>query len=191
MSLAGKLRGTGGLYWRLRMARNAWMRFRYRVPGAHPTAFLAPGSALSRDLVAGEHAFVGPECRFCPKVVIGRCVLVAARVIVVGKDHNFDDPRTPVIFSGRPELAETVIEDDAWIGAQCILMAGVRIGAGAIVASGSVVTKDVPPREIWGGVPAKLIRRRFADPQADALHEEMVRGPMKRGTTAGDWPSNP
>ena len=167
------------------------MRLRYRTPLAHPTAFLAPGSTLSRDLVAGEHSFVGPECRLCPKVRIGRCVLLAARVMVVGKDHNFDDPLVPIVFSGRPELAETVIEDDAWISAQCILMAGVRIGAGAIVASGSVVTKDVPPREIWGGVPARLIRRRFPDAAQDALHEKLVAGPLERGATAGDWPTAP
>lgn len=165
------------------------MRLRYRTPSVHATAFLAPGSALARDLVAGEHSFVGPESRLCPKVKIGRCVLLAARVMVVGKDHNFDDPKIPIVFSGRPELGETVIEDDAWIGAQCILMAGVRIGAGAIVASGSVVTKDVPPREIWGGIPAKLIRRRFPDAEQDAAHADMVNGPMERGATAGDWPT--
>ncbi|MDQ7799461.1 MAG: DapH/DapD/GlmU-related protein [Candidatus Edwardsbacteria bacterium] len=55
---------------------------------------------------------------------------------------------------------QTVIEDDVWIGAQAIILPGVRIGRGAIVAAGAVVTKDVEPYAIVGGNPARLIKRR-------------------------------
>lgn len=57
---------------------------------------------------------------------------------------------------------DIVVEDDVWIGQNATVMSGVRIGQGAVVASGAVVTKDVPPYAIVGGVPAKVLRYRFA-----------------------------
>lgn len=56
------------------------------------------------------------------------------------------------------------VGDDVWIGFGSIVMSGVSIGKGAIIAAGSVVTKDIPPYEIWGGAPAKHIKYRFAEP---------------------------
>ena len=53
-----------------------------------------------------------------------------------------------------------VIGNDVWIGANCVITAGVRIGTGAVIAAGAVVTKDVEPNSIVGGVPAKIIRYR-------------------------------
>jgi acetyltransferase-like isoleucine patch superfamily enzyme len=64
---------------------------------------------------------------------------------------------------------DVVIEHDAWIGADCTILSGVTIGCGAIVASGSVVTTDVPPYAIVGGVNAKLIRYRFSRTAIEAL----------------------
>ena len=86
----------------------------------------------------------------------------------------------PLCFSGRAGLHETqtVIEDDAWIGHGAILMSGVRIGRGAIVAAGSVVTKDVPRYAIVGGVPAKVIRYRFNEEQQrehDRVLDELIK----------------
>ena len=68
-------------------------------------------------------------------------------------------------FANTPfnEYAETIIGNDVWIGAKCLIKSGVTIGDGAIVGMGSVVTKDIPPYEIWGGNPAKCIRKRFDD----------------------------
>ncbi|EFR44685.1 CatB-related O-acetyltransferase [Streptococcus pseudoporcinus] len=58
---------------------------------------------------------------------------------------------------------DIIIEDDVWIGTNAIILSGVTIGKGAVIAAGSVVTKDVPPYTIYGGVPAKLIKKRFSD----------------------------
>ena len=61
----------------------------------------------------------------------------------------------------KPEIRPIVIEDDVWIGANVTVVGGVRVGRGAVVAAGAVVTKDVEQYAIVGGVPAKLIRYRF------------------------------
>lgn len=63
-----------------------------------------------------------------------------------------------------------VIEDEAWIGTDAIIMSGVTIGKGAMIAAGSVVTKDVPPYAIVGGVPARLIRYKFPEEIIKILH---------------------
>ncbi|HEG44170.1 MAG TPA: hypothetical protein ENH94_09000, partial [Phycisphaerales bacterium] len=90
-----------------------------------------------------------------------------ANVAIVGGDHRFDIVGIPSRFTGRDGMKEmvTTIEDDVWIGFGSIILAGVKIGRGAIIAAGSVVTKDVPEYAIMGGVPAKLIRDRFTEEQ--------------------------
>ena len=80
------------------------------------------------------------------------------------------------MFSGRDVLKPTYIGDDVWIGKHSVIMTGVKIGNGAIVAAGSVVTKDVEPYTIVGGVPAKFIKMRFTDEEIK-LHEAMLRLP--------------
>jgi acetyltransferase-like isoleucine patch superfamily enzyme len=55
---------------------------------------------------------------------------------------------------------EIIVEDDVWIGTSCIVIKGVTIGKGSIVAAGSLVNKSIPPFQIWGGVPAKFIKNR-------------------------------
>lgn len=64
---------------------------------------------------------------------------------------------------------DTVIGNDVWIGYEAVIMSGVTVGDGAIIGTRAVVTKDVPPYTIVGGVPAKLIRRRFDDATVDKL----------------------
>jgi acetyltransferase-like isoleucine patch superfamily enzyme len=87
----------------------------------------------------------------------------------------------PVIFSGRPVPKHTVIEDDAWIGFGAIIMAGVRIGRGAIIGAGSVVTKSVPPYEIHAGVPAHKIGERFSVETDRLRHDGMLDAPVVVG----------
>jgi acetyltransferase-like isoleucine patch superfamily enzyme len=89
-------------------------------------------------------------------------------------EHRFDVVGTPVIFSGHPDVAETVIEDDVWIGARVLVRSGVRIGRGAIIAMGAVVVSDVEPYAIVGGVPARKIRSRFATVEEITKHDLML-----------------
>jgi acetyltransferase-like isoleucine patch superfamily enzyme len=91
-------------------------------------------------------------------------------VKVTGNDHVFRKPGTATIFAGRPAFRGTDIGRDVWIGSNAVVMCGVTIGDGAIVAAGAIVTKDVEPLVIVAGVPAKVIGRRFESLSDDAVH---------------------
>ena len=174
------LRSHARLYAFARAAIMAWRRWRHRLSGVHPTFYLSAGSIVCPDLIADEFSYIGPACIVGAKVELGAYAMLGPRVSIVGGDHVFEVPGTPVIFSGRPELKPTVIESDAWIGCGAILLAGVRIGRGAIVAAGAVVTKDVPPYEIHAGVPARKLRDRFANEEARRIHDLMLAEPPRR-----------
>jgi acetyltransferase-like isoleucine patch superfamily enzyme len=103
--------------------------------------------------------------------------MLASHVAIVGDDHNWSEPGVPIQFAGRPIQRTTTIGADVWVGDGVILMRGLTIGDAAIIAAGAVVTKDVPPYEVWAGVPARHIRDRFADDTARAKHEQMITGP--------------
>lgn len=91
-------------------------------------------------------------------ITIGDNVYTSPFVQMVAVNHVFDDPNRPIIEQGITAEG-IVIEDNVWIGAGAIILDGVRIGSGSVVAAGAVVTKDVPPRVIVGGVPARILKR--------------------------------
>jgi len=181
-TLKRMIRSHHRLYLTLYFLRIHLRRWRYGLKDVHPTTHIGVASSISRDLITLEYCYLGGECHIGPKVELGRYVLFAPRVAIVGADHCFDQPGVPICFSGRPTLPRTVIEDDVWIGYGATVMAGVRIGRGAVVAAGAVVTHDIPPYEIWGGVPARKIRERFADRERQ-IHDLMLSGPAKLGET--------
>ena len=156
-----------------RSLKMKWCRFKYQLKQVHPTFYFAGNGYLSSDLVAHEYAYIGPGAYIPPKVTIGKYAMLAPNVSILGGDHIFTDPNTPIIFSGRPEMPKTHIGEDAWIGANVSIMAGVNIGNGAIIAANAMVTKDVPEYSIFGGNPAKLIRMRFNEEEI-LLHRKML-----------------
>lgn len=166
----------------LRRLRMSVIRWRMGLRHVHPSFHCLDGNAISPDLVTGAYSYIGRRCWICPRVTIGRYVMVASEVAILGGDHRFDVPGTPMMFSGRPAVPPTVIEDDVWIGFRAAINAGVRIGRGSIVAAHAVVTRDVEPYTIVGGVPAQPIGRRFASDAEIAAHERMLAGPTVRGT---------
>lgn len=171
----------GGVYQLLRTARSSYRRWRHGLKHVHPTFYMGAGAKIAKDLVAGPYSFVNIHSEIGPGVTMGKYVMIAPEVWVVGNDHRFDVPGVPIIFSGRPEMKKTVIEDDVWVGNGAMILAGVRIGRGAIIAARAVVTKDVPPYEIWGGVPAKKIGERFSNPEDRAKHDAMLAQPAREG----------
>lgn len=155
---------------------------KYRLNNVHPTFYMGGKSIISRDIKAGAYVYIGPRCIIYPKVNIGDYTLLANDVSIIGGDHKFDQPGIPIIFSGRDNLKHTEIGKDVWIGAYVKIMAGVTIGDGTIVALGSIVTKDLEPYSIYGGIPAKKIKDRFKNQEELEIHKKML---LKRYTDIG------
>jgi acetyltransferase-like isoleucine patch superfamily enzyme len=139
---------------------------------------------IGPGLVAGDYVYIGPYSQLPPRVHVGNYSSLSAHVTIVGSDHIFDKPGTPIVFSGRPPSCVTRIGHDVLIGHGAILLRGITIGNGAVVGAGAVVTKDVPPYAIVVGIPARILRYRF-DEQDRAVHERMLAQPTKRGTHPG------
>ncbi len=100
------------------------------------------------------------------KLIIKDNVIFGPNVTIITGDHRIDVPDKPMLFVTEklPENdQDVVIEEDVWIGANSIILKGVTVGTGSVIAAGAVVTKDVPPYAIVGGNPAKVIRYRFED----------------------------
>ena len=106
---------------------------------------------------------------------IGNRVLMGSHVFFVGKnDHPFRKPGVSVWGAERGVNEPVVIGNDVWIGTGSILLSGVSIGNGAIIAAGSVVTHDVPPCEVWGGNPAHKLFDRFETEEEKQYHLQNV-----------------
>jgi acetyltransferase-like isoleucine patch superfamily enzyme len=155
----------------------------YRLRHVDSTAYIAYGSNISRDLVAGEYAYIGQGSMINGRVSIGAYTMFGAGVMCLGDDHRYDLPAVPAIFSGRPSLRPTVIGRDVWVGARSIILAGVEIGDGAIVAAGTVVSSNVPACEIHGGVPNRKIKDRFAQESDTKRHLEY----LQRSPSPGNY----
>lgn len=92
-------------------------------------------------------------------VEIGDRTLVGYRTLISSANHTIPDNKGKIFYAGHTPK-KVIIENDVWIGGNCVITAGVRVGEGAVIAAGSVVTKDVEAFTIVGGVPAKLIKER-------------------------------
>lgn len=148
---------------KLRQIKIVLSIFRYRTFNVHSTTYLSGRSRISKDITVGKQGYIGPDARIGPGVVIGDFFMAGAGLMIIGDDHVFDTVGIPIIFSGRPKFKKTIIGDDVWIASRATVFRGITIGDGAIIAAGAVVTKSVDPYTIVGGVPAKVIRKRFSD----------------------------
>ncbi|MGP4673887.1 acyltransferase [Agrobacterium salinitolerans] len=129
------------------------------------------GYAIVRgDIELGDNVSINPYACLSGKVTIGNGVRIASHVSIVGFNHGFDDIETPI---HRQPLTSLGIEigDDVWIGANAVVLDGVKIGRGAVVAAGAVVAKDIPAMAIAGGVPARVLRYRGKKAAAPTLME--------------------
>lgn len=123
----------------------------------YPGVWISPG----RNLVVDDHVDLAKDVLITTSggVKIGARTLVGYRTQILSSNHTIPPVGQPFPISGD-QHAPVNIGKDVWIGANCIITPGVRIGEGAVVAAGSVVTKDIPENAIFGGVPAKLIKMR-------------------------------
>lgn len=112
------------------------------------------GIWIGKDSLIGEQNVIRGQ----GGVRIGDRVYTSPLVQLLSVNHVFDDPSRSFVEQGITAQGITV-EDDVWIGAGAIVTDGTRIGRGSVVAAGSVVTRDVPPQTVVGGVPARVLRR--------------------------------
>lgn len=108
-----------------------------------------------------EGTYIGPRCMLGAGggILIGRRATLGAAVHVLAEDHAFRDAEVPIHEQGVTRKG-IVIEDEVWIGNAAILLDGVRIGHGAVVGAGAVVTRDVPARAVAVGNPARVVGMR-------------------------------
>jgi acetyltransferase-like isoleucine patch superfamily enzyme len=131
-------------------------------------AIIRPGNLYGGEpgegLVVGDHSNIGPYCYIgCSgHISIGNNVMISPRVSIYAENHVFDQIDVTIKSQGVKK-ENVVIEDDCWIASNSILLAGVTIGKGSVVAAGSVVTQDVPPYSVVAGVPARVIKNRRTD----------------------------
>ena len=104
----------------------------------------------------GKRVFINAGCQFQDQggITIGDDVLVGPQTIIATLNHDPDPDKRGGMFAKSVRIGDKV-----WLGARVTICPGVTIGAGAIVGAGAVVTKDVPPRTVVAGVPAKVIRK--------------------------------
>lgn len=107
----------------------------------------------------GAHSHIN-ENVFIQGATIGNYVMIAPNVAILCGTHGYARVDIPMIQQEETNNLFPIIEDDVWIGRNVVIMPGVRIGSGSIIGAGSIVTKNVEPFSIMGGVPAKLIKKR-------------------------------
>lgn len=130
------------------------------------------GTKFERSgITIGNNVQFGPNCLILAQVEFHNNILMASNVAFIGKnDHCFDVPCQTIWNGQRGNDGKTIVEDDVWIGHGAIILAGVKVGKGSILAAGSVLTKDIPPCEIWGGNPARKLKDRFIGEESKLQH---------------------
>ena len=126
-------------------------------PVFYPGVWIAPG----RNLVLGDDVDLALDVLITTSggVKIGDRTLIGYRAQIISANHAIPDQKGRIFGSGHHKK-QVIIGCDVWVGANSMIMPGVVIGDGAIIAAGSVVTKNVPEYTIVGGVPAKIIQQR-------------------------------
>lgn len=147
----------------VRLGRDARVSPHARVAGA----YFIGAATIGRDVTLGRGSYVNSG--YVMSGQIGAWCSLGYNVIVGPTEHDPDAWTTSPARALAEGLSTTstervvappVIDEEAWIGANVVVLRGVHVGRGAIVAAGAVVTRDVPPMEIWGGIPARKLRDR-------------------------------
>jgi serine acetyltransferase len=111
-------------------------------------------------IIIGHHVFLGMNCEFniVKEIRIGNDCLIASGCKFIDHDHGTQPEKLMRIQPNIP--AAIILADNVWLGCNVVVLKGVSIGANSIVAAGAVVTKSIPPNEVWGGIPARKINER-------------------------------
>lgn len=120
-------------------------------------------ASITSNLEIGNNSGIGIASRIYGRVSIGDNVLMGPEVIILTSGHRYENADVLIRNQGRLPEKPVYIGNDVWIGARAIILPGVRIEDGAVIGAGAVVTKDVPPYTVVGGVPAEVIKHRIKE----------------------------
>jgi len=109
-------------------------------------------------VLIGDRTKIGLSNTIIGPVTIGNDIRLAQNITLSGLNHNYQDVSLPIHAQGVSTVP-IVIEDETWIGANVVVVAGVTIGKHSIVAAGSIVTKDIPPYSVAVGNPARVLKQ--------------------------------
>nr|WP_176471124.1 acyltransferase [Vibrio metoecus] len=130
--------------------------------------FFPLGSYFSFNYISiGNNVYIGPGAWFSSghraELTIGNDVLIGPKVTILTGDHEINQVGVKIRYAVKTESSscEVIINDDVWIGANVTILKGVTVGKGAVIAAGSVVTKNVEDFTVVAGVPARKVRDRF------------------------------
>lgn len=166
--IVDRISGLVVLVWKLfRRVCMAIVKLRFKKCGKH--VIINPFDSFSYSTISlGNHVFIGKGAVLMASdssISIGNKVMFGPKVTIMGGDHNASEIGQYMIdvkskLSG--DDLPVVVEDDVWVGTGAIILKGVNIGCGSIIAAGSVVNKSIPEYSIAAGVPARVVKPRFS-----------------------------
>jgi len=149
-----------------------WVKHKGFVRIPYNTSMWSP----HKDITFGRKVQLGKKCLIQCDVEFCNYILTANNVAFVGKDDHITSIVGKLIWdSGRSDSKKTYVGNDVWIGHGAIIVAGVHIGDGSIIAAGSVVVKDVEECTIVGGNPARFIKNRFEKEEDKTRHLQYLK----------------
>lgn len=126
------------------------------------------------NIIIGSNSRIGLGNTIIGPVTIGNHVNLAQNITVSGLNHNYQDPDKTIISQGVTTSLIT-IEDDVWIGANSVILAGTTIGKHSVIAAGSIVNHDIPPYTVAVGTPAKIIKQyNHEKKEWESIHHKIV-----------------
>lgn len=177
-----KLLATAGLFL-FKINRRIKMHiYKHAFKNVGKKVIFDPYDSFSYSTISiGSDVFIGPGAKFSAtesSIKIGDKVLFGPNVTMMGGDHNTSEIGS-YMYDITKKLPENdipiIIENDCWVGAGAIILKGVTLRTGTIVAAGAVVTQSTPPYSLVGGCPAKVIKMRFEGEELER-HKKILKG---------------
>ncbi len=122
---------------------------------------------FSHTCQLGDNSGIGENSHLYGEVIIGKDVMMGTQCLIYTQNHAFESLDVPMNQQGPQPANPVVIGDNVWIGGRVIILPGVHVGNGAIIGAGAVVTKNIPENAIVAGNPAKVIRFRRGEENAN------------------------
>jgi acetyltransferase-like isoleucine patch superfamily enzyme len=114
----------------------------------------------AKKINIGKYCRINENVFLQGEVCIGDYVMIAPNVSIYSTTHIYKNVQEPMVLNGLTECQKVVIKDDVWIGRNSIILPGIKIGRGSIIGANSVVTQNVEDYSVYGGVPARFIKKR-------------------------------